>query len=407
MPVHTFGPIRQRWPSSPVLARRNVGPMRTPSPRAQALLLPLVPLVVLGLGRFAYGALLPAMRTDLGWGYRDAAVPAIGNGAGYLIGALTASWYTARVGSRTAAASMTAVTAVVLAATGAFPSLMWITGCRLVSGATGAWAYVAGGVLATDLRQRGVLGALTWFPAGGGAGVVLSVGAGLWLEHHPASWPLAWVVFGVAGVLAAWIIARTARGTSAIYVAQVPHLGGFRLAPAAVMAGYCLFGAGYIGYSTFVLSYLAQHDVAAVWRHVFWATVGVATMVAAPLWHRFIERLPRGWPLGVPMAGCTASTVLVLASQHPAAIALAAVTLGGCWLNTTAGVAVVVRRGVGPAEWGRAFAALTAAFGVGQMVGPIATFGIGDGQVGVAPVLGVSAVVLGTGAAVAGFAGRD
>src|SRR5689334_3597053 len=49
------------------------------------------PAVGLGLGRFAYALLLPAMRVDLGWSYAQAGALNTANAAGYLIGALLAA----------------------------------------------------------------------------------------------------------------------------------------------------------------------------------------------------------------------------------------------------------------------------------------------------------------------------
>ena len=60
------------------------------------------PAVGLGLGRFAYALLLPAMRTDLGWNYAQAGTINTANAAGYLIGALLAAPLAARIGDKRA-----------------------------------------------------------------------------------------------------------------------------------------------------------------------------------------------------------------------------------------------------------------------------------------------------------------
>ena len=58
------------------------------------------PAVGLGLGRFAYALLLPAMRLDLGWNYAQAGAINTANAAGYLIGALIAAPLAARFGDK-------------------------------------------------------------------------------------------------------------------------------------------------------------------------------------------------------------------------------------------------------------------------------------------------------------------
>ena len=58
------------------------------------------PAVGLGLGRFAYALLLPAMRADLGWSYAQAGAINTANAAGYLVGALLAAPMAARFGDK-------------------------------------------------------------------------------------------------------------------------------------------------------------------------------------------------------------------------------------------------------------------------------------------------------------------
>jgi predicted MFS family arabinose efflux permease len=58
------------------------------------------PMIGLGLGRFAYALLLPAMRLDLGWSYAQAGVINTANAVGYLIGALLAAPVAARIGGK-------------------------------------------------------------------------------------------------------------------------------------------------------------------------------------------------------------------------------------------------------------------------------------------------------------------
>lgn len=59
---------------------------------ALALTLSLGAAVSLGITRFAYGLLLPAMRTDLGWSYTLAGAMNTANALGYFLGALLTPW---------------------------------------------------------------------------------------------------------------------------------------------------------------------------------------------------------------------------------------------------------------------------------------------------------------------------
>ena len=53
--------------------------------------------VSLGITRFAYGLLLPTMRTDLGWSYTLAGAMNTFNAVGYLLGALVTPWLLRRL----------------------------------------------------------------------------------------------------------------------------------------------------------------------------------------------------------------------------------------------------------------------------------------------------------------------
>ena len=63
-----------------------------------ALALSLGAAVSLGITRFAYGLLLPAMRADLGWSYTLAGAMNTANALGYFLGALATPWLLRRVG---------------------------------------------------------------------------------------------------------------------------------------------------------------------------------------------------------------------------------------------------------------------------------------------------------------------
>lgn len=74
------------------------------------------PAVGLGLGRFAYALLLPAMRADLGWSYAQAGALNTANAAGYLIGALLTAPLAARIGDKRAFLAGLALAAITLLA---------------------------------------------------------------------------------------------------------------------------------------------------------------------------------------------------------------------------------------------------------------------------------------------------
>ena len=169
----------------------------------------------LGLARFAYGLLVPAMRAELGWSLAQAGPLTTANGLGYLLGAAATAPVAGRLGVTTTFRLGMILTAVALAATAvtsSYPSLLL---ARAAAGAAGALVFIAGGVLASRAaaRLRSAV-PLTIYFAGAGLGIAVS-GALIppLLGDHPGRWPRAWAGLAAAAGLAtvvSWTAARDA-----------------------------------------------------------------------------------------------------------------------------------------------------------------------------------------------------
>ena len=199
--------------------RRNARPagVRPAGPRAWAdsARLALGTASALGLARFAYGLLVPAMRAELGWSLAQAGPLTTANGLGYLLGAAATAPVARRLGVTTTFRPGMVLTTVALAATAvtsSYPSLLL---ARAAAGAAGALVFIAGGVLASRAaaRLRSAV-PLTIYFAGAGLGIAVS-GALIppLLGDHPGRWPLAWAGLAAAAGLAtvvSWTAARDA-----------------------------------------------------------------------------------------------------------------------------------------------------------------------------------------------------
>lgn len=173
---------------SPVTARRAM---------ARALGLAAVPAVSLGLGRFAYALLLPAMRSSLHWSLATAGALSTANALGYLLGALATPLLVARLGERRALLGGLAVTVAALAATAVGSSVPYLLAVRLAAGVGGAVALVVGGALTArlgaDAPPRRATLLLGLYFAGGGLGIVVS-GLTVPLFLDGTHWRTAWLV---------------------------------------------------------------------------------------------------------------------------------------------------------------------------------------------------------------------
>jgi MFS family permease len=117
------------------------------------------PAVGLGLGRFAYALLLPAMRADLGWSYAVAGAMNTANAVGYLVGALAAAPIAARVGDKRCFLAGVLLTALSLLATGFVTD---IASLALVRGWAMRRAVADRRSVGSQLRRCGWVAAVGW-----------------------------------------------------------------------------------------------------------------------------------------------------------------------------------------------------------------------------------------------------
>ena len=367
------------------------------------------PAVGLGLGRFAYALLLPAMRDDLGWSYTIAGAMNTANAVGYLIGALAAAPIAARVGDKRCFAAGVLLTALSLLATGLVTDTAALALLRVVAGAAGALSLVTGGVLAASAGSGGGRGrptlALGVYFGGAGFGMVVSAFAVPALVAA-VGWRSGWFALGGLGLLGA------AAALPALIRAPAMAVHGTWRPPAftsrairglhAVLASYVLFGAGYIAFTTFIVAYLRTRlEFAAGEVTLFWGCAGVAATFAGLAWGPLLARLSGG--RGVALANAVVALgaiVPVLLPMREAAYA-SAVLFGGSFLIVPTSVTAFVRKAAAPAAWTAAIAMLTTGFAVGQCIGPWLSGAMSDGSVGVAGGLLLSGVILAGAAMVA------
>ena len=104
-----------------------------------------------GFARFAYGLLLPAMKSEMGWTYAQAGWLNTANALGYIGGALLTMLLIRRVPPTRLFAFGVVTTTLALLATGLNPALGWQTGWRIAAGVMGAMSFSTAGTLAAIL----------------------------------------------------------------------------------------------------------------------------------------------------------------------------------------------------------------------------------------------------------------
>lgn len=378
-----------------------------------ALALSLGAAVSLGITRFAYGLLLPAMRTDLGWSYTLAGAMNTANALGYFIGALLTPRLLRSRGPGELLWGGALLATAFMALSGFFTDATALLVQRLLAGVASALVFVAGGLLAARLgarypRHSGLL--LGMYYGGTGLGIVASAVLVPWLLERfaaqPHGWQWSWwalalacglgtaVLVWPARVMARWALPAAGAATAG---PQQFHWTDFRYG----LAGYTLFGVGYIGYMTFVVALLRSQGTSAAAVTLFYALLGVAVCASSRIWAGLLDRYRNGRPLATLNALLGVATILPALTQWWPVVLASGLLFGAVFLSVVASTTALVRHNLPPVAWAAGISAFTTVFAAGQIVGPTVVGWIADGPGGLARGLVFSACALWLGAALA------
>ena len=352
----------------------------------------------LGLARFAYGLILPAMRSELGWSLAQAGALTTANAVGYLLGAVVAAPVARKLSLAVTFRLGMVLTAAALAATAATSSYPVLLLTRAAAGLAGTLVFITGGVIASHTAASTRSAApLTIYYSGAGLGIALS-GAAIpaLLGQHPGRWPLAWAGLAAAAALAAIFSWTAARGSHQATTALLDLRYIARLWQPAT--AYLLFAAGYIAYITFLSAYLAAHRASITQITVTWALLGLAAVAAPVLWSWPISTWPRAAALAASLAVLSTAAATALAGAAPLAVTGSAIGYGASFLAVPAAITALIRAATQPSEWTGALAAFTVVFAAGQTAGPYLAGALAD-RYGTGATLAWTAALCAAGAA--------
>jgi predicted MFS family arabinose efflux permease len=366
----------------------------------------------LGITRFAYGLLLPPMRSDLGWSYTLAGAMNTVNALGYLLGALMTPRLLQRFGASQVLLAGAVLASIFMGLSGFVTATTPLLVQRLLAGIASALVFIAGGLLAARLgalqpARGGLLIGLYY--GGTGFGIVLSallVPAVLEMtKAQPHGWAWAWWALAAACAMVTALLRWPASALR--HLTPAPATGSaqsvhFTWRPFGfALAGYGMFGVGYIGYMTFVIALLREQGASGVAVTVFYALLGVAVLASSRIWAVLLDRYKGGQVLALLCTLLGLATILpALTSAWPVILA-SGVLFGGVFLSLVASTTALVRHNLPPAAWAKGISAFTIVFALGQIVGPTIVGWIADGPGGLARGLVFSACALWIGAALA------
>jgi predicted MFS family arabinose efflux permease len=380
-----------------------------------AAALALAAAVSLGLARFSYALLLPPMRADLGWNYLTAGAMNTLNAAGYLVGALFTPAWLRRFGARRVLLGGGAACGILLVAHGLVVGDATLYLLRALTGVASAATFVSGGLLAARLAARApgtangsrpepsaglVLGV---YYGGTGVGIVISALLVPPITGMPGAhaWQWAWMALGGAAVAATAIAALATRRFDPAAAGKTAHASFAWSGYGCGLVSYFLFGLGYIGYMTFVVTLLREQRLSSASITVFYGLLGLAVIGSSWLWAGLLQRHRGGGALRLLNALLAVATLLPVLSANPFAVFASGLLFGGVFLSVVASTTALVRHNLPPAAWSAGISAFTIVFAAGQIVGPTLVGWVADGAGGLRGGLAVSAAVLAAAALIA------
>ncbi len=329
----------------------------------------------MGFGRFSYTPILPGMMSGVPLSAADAGFIASANFAGYLAGAVLAAYGWATGRERKIALLALLANALLLAAMAATNSVLVFAVIRFLAGLASAFAMIFtssivlshGMAAGNDHVQAAHFG-------GPGAGIALSsvmvMLIGL-IFTDGSSWRADWIagaLFSALSLVAVWALLPL-EPVRAGNAGKEPPIA-WKLPTVLLTLSYGIFGFGYVITATFLVTIARMDAAGRTVEFLCWFIAGLTAAVALFAWRPLVRPLGLGW---VYVAALLVEAVGVLATvllPHSIAPLIGGALFGATFLAITA-YGLQIGRKLVPESARRIFATMTAAFGLGQIIGPI------------------------------------
>jgi MFS family permease len=336
----------------------------------------------MGFGRFAYTPILPGMMESLSLSAADAGLIAGANFVGYLAGAILASFGWAAGRERRLALLGLLATAVLLAAMAVTANLTVFLCIRFFAGLASAFAMIFTSSIVLPHGAQDEAVPLLHF-GGVGFGIALSSTLvfviNVIADDGAHGWRLSWIGSAAFGAVVLVIVARLLpRPLSGVAPTREPALS-WRRPLILLTLSYGLFGFGYVITATFLVAIARSTSAGPVVEFLAWFVTGAAAALSLIAWRLLVRRVG----LAATYLACIALEAIgvlgsMLLPPVPGAL-LGGLFLGLTFMAVTAYGLQLVRL-LSPESPRRALAIMTAAFGAGQIVGPLVAGWLAEGS---------------------------
>lgn len=328
-------------------------------------------ILTVGLARFAYTPMLPIMREEAGLSALAGGWLATINYAGYIVGALLASFISDLYRKFQLYRLWLIVAVISTLAMGltqeVVPWAIW----RFLAGMSATAGLLLGsGLVLNWLIRHGHRSELGLHFTGAGLGIVVS-GLAVAAVDGVLGWDEQWLALGLVGLLfliPAWIwMPSPGRVRSQTPLSGPPPPG--RGWMALFMAAYFCAGFGYVVSATFIVAIVERLPLLEGKGALVWVVIGVAAIPSCFLW----DRIAAAWgqmPALLLSYGLQVVSILLPAlSDGAAANMLSAVLYGGTFIGIVNLTLTLIGRSF-PLNPAKAMARLTLSYSVAQIIAP-------------------------------------
>lgn len=357
----------------------------------------------LGLGRFGYTSILPAMQDGLKLTNTQTGELQSWNLVGYLLAVVFAGLLAARYGPRIVISISLLIVALAMLATGLFPTFDAARLGRFFTGVGGAGANVPAMALISawfGAKRRGLASGAG--VAGSSVGLMVTgpLIPAILNQYGAEGWRVSWYVLGALafGVLVLCVLfLRNRPGEMGLTpVGESEAESGKRSAEKSassldwglvyksrvlwqLAAIYFAFGFSYIIYSTFFVKYLVKEGgFSAGNAGALWLQTGVVTTISGFIWGSVSDRWGRRVALLIVFALQGVSFLVFGLSRDLAAVYFSAALFAITAWSIPALMAALSGDVFGARLAPAALGLMTIVFGTGQAIGPVLAGAIAD-----------------------------
>jgi MFS family permease len=347
-------------------------------------------LCALGLARFGYTMILPAMKEGLRLSYAETGWLATGNFAGYLVSSFVAGLIATRRPPRRLILFALCFLALGLASTSLATGFSSALAARTFTGLASGTLYIPAMTLPTIWfapRRRGMAAGIQ--TGGSGLGLILS---GLLIPamlhwFGPAGWRHSWLLLAtLAGFV--WLLMLAFVRDRPEEVGHLPYGASHASPPApagpprwrevfanrglwALGGVFACFGFSYVIYITFFAAYLVKEaGLSAEAAGQLWGLAGALSLGSGFIWGSLADKIGTRYALAIVFGLHAASFATFALGRTPSVFVVSAILFGCTAWSIPAIMAAAVGDYARTSLAGAALGFITIIFGLGQAIGP-------------------------------------